>query len=207
VAPSRIKERKYMQGTMKKQKCGYTWMRIGYADTKFSTAILIVSLSAIVFLAIWAFGELPNTKWRWGNFFVIYFTAAIMYTNFGVWLHEKLHCLAYRGTKPKNRTLIKFNRKSILFLNGYYRVKGPINYRTNRRALLAPIVLSIGLAVVGFIGNLILPKWWLPVLLSTAVAGMIDMTHDFYMYSIIRVIGEKGKYWDTGKYMEVVWKE
>lgn len=182
-------------------------MRIGYADTKFSTAILIVSLSAIIFLAIWAFGELPNTKWRWGNFLVIYFIAAIMYTNFGVWFHEQLHCLAHRDTKPENRTLIKFNRKNILFLNGYYKVKGSINYRINRRALLAPFVLSIGLAVVGLIGNLILPDWWLPVLLSMAVAGMIDMTHDFYMYSIIRAIGEKGKYWDTGKYMEVVWKE
>lgn len=182
-------------------------MRIGYADTKFSTAILMVSLSAIIFLAIWTFGELPNTKWRLGNFLVIYFIAAIIYTNFGVWLHEQLHCLAYRGTKPENRTLIKFNRKGILILNGYYRVKGSINYRIIRRALLAPFVLSIGLAVVGLIGNLILPNWWLPVLLSMAVAGMIDMTHDFYMYSIIRVIGEKGKYWDTGKHMEVVWKD
>ena len=182
-------------------------MRIGYADTKFSAVILIASLSTIMFLAIWAFRELPNTKWRWGNFLAIYFIATIIYTNFGVWLHEHLHCLAYRNAKPENRTLITFNRKNILFLNGYYRVKGSIIYQINRRALLAPFILSIGLAVVGFIGNLILPNWWLPVLLTMAVAGIIDMTHDFYMYSKIRVIGEKGRYWDTGKYMEVVWKE
>ena len=86
-------------------------------------------------------------------------------------------------------------------------VIGPINYRINRRALLAPFGLSIGLAVVGLLGNLILPNWWLPVLLTMAMAGIIDMTHDFYMYSKIRVIGEKGRYWDTGKYIEVVWKE
>ncbi|MBN1302994.1 MAG: DUF3267 domain-containing protein [Anaerolineales bacterium] len=196
-----------MQGTLQKQKCGYRWMRIGYADTKFSTVILIISLSTIIFLATWAFRELPNTKWRWGNFLAIYFFATIIYTNFGVWLHEQLHCLAYRGAKPENRTLIYFNRKYILFLNGYYRVIGPINYRNNRRALLAPFGLSIGLAVVGLVGNFFLPNWWLPVLLTMAMAGIIDMTHDFYMYSKIRVIGKKGRYWDTGKYMEVVWKE
>jgi hypothetical protein len=92
-------------------------------------------------------------------------------------------------------------------LNGHYTVKGPITYRTNQRALLAPLTLPIGLSAIGLMGNLFLPGWWLPVLLTMGVAGLIDMIHDFYMYSKIRVIGEKGKYWGTGKYLEVVWKE
>ena len=196
-----------MQGTLQRQRCGYKWMRIGYADTKFSLVILIGSLSIIILLAIWAFREMPDTKWRLSNFLSIYFIAAIIYTNIGVWLHEQLHCLAFRGTISEDRTHINFSRKYILFLNGHYRVKGAIDYRTNRRALLAPFVLSIGLTALGFLGNLILPSWWLPILLTMAVAGVIDMTHDFYMYSQIRVVGKKGKYWDKGKYMEVVWKE
>lgn len=144
--------------------------------------------------------------YKWILLFV-YFIAAIIYTNLGVWLHEQLHCLAFRGTTPERRTHINFSRKYILFLNGHCRVKGAIDYRTNRRALLAPFVLSVALAAIGFFGNLILSGWWFPILLSMAVTGLIDMTHDFYMYSQIRVVGEKGKYWDTGKYMEVVWKE
>jgi hypothetical protein len=39
------------------------------------------------------------------------------------------------------------------------------------------------------------------------VAGVLDMIHDFYWYSQIRFIGEKGKYWDNGRELEVVWKE
>jgi drug/metabolite transporter (DMT)-like permease len=183
------------------------WMRIGYADTKFSTTILMISISVMFFLAIWAFREMTNTEWQMVNFLSIYFIAAIIYTNIGVWLHEQLHCLAFWGTAPENRTHISFSRKYILFLNGHYRVKGAIDYRINRRALLAPVVLSVSLTVVGFLGNPVLPSWWLPILLTMAVAGLIDMTQDFYMYSQIRVIGEKGKYWDTGKYLEVVWKE
>lgn len=196
-----------MQGTVQRQRSGYKWMRIGYANTKFSMAILLDSLCIMILLAIWAFREMPETKWRLGNFLLVYFIAALIYTNLGVWLHEQLHCLALRGNPPEHRTHINFSRKYILFLNGHYRVKGAIDYCTNRRALLAPFVLSVALVAIGFFGNLILPGWWFPILLSMAVAGLIDMTHDFYMYSQIRVVGKKGKYWDTGKYMEVVWKE
>ena len=84
---------------------------------------------------------------------------------------------------------------------------GSINYRTMIRALLAPSIQSIGLLVVGLIGNLALPGWWLPVLMTLAMAGIIDMTNDLYMYMKIRSIGNKGKYWDTGKELEVVWKD
>lgn len=196
-----------MQGTLQRQKGGYKWMRIGYADTRFSFAILTGSLTIIILLAFWAFREMPDTEWRLVNFLSIYFVAAITYMNIGVWLHEQLHCLAFRGTMPENRTHISYIRKYILFLSGHYRVRGAIDYQTNRNALLAPFVLSVVLSALGFLGNLVLPGWWLPILLTMAVAGIIDMTHDFYMFSQIRVVGEKGKYWDIGKYMEVVWKD
>ena len=184
-----------MQGTLQKQKCGYQWMRIGYADTKFSTTILITAISVMFLLAIWAYREMPDTRWRWGNFTAIYLIATLLYMNIGVWLHEQLHCLAFRGTNTTNRTQINFSRKYILFLNGHYIVKGSINYRTNKRALLAPFALPIGLSVIGLIGSLFLPGWWLPVLLTLGVAGIIDMIHDLFMYTKIRVIGKKGKYW------------
>ena len=98
-------------------------------------------------------------------------------------------------------------RKYILMLSGYYRVIGAINYRVMRRALLAPLILSVSLLVIGYLGSYVLPGWWLPLLITLAVVGLIDMTHDFYMYLQIRFIGEKGKYWDTGKELEVAWKE
>lgn len=194
-----------MQGTIQKQKFGYKWMRIGYAETRFSNIVIFVSLATMFFLATWVYNEIPKTNWRLINFLAIYLIAALLYTNLGVWLHEKLHCLAYQGTA--HETHIVFQRKYFLFLNGHYRVRGAINYRNMRRALLAPFFLSIGLMVVGLIGNLALPGWWLPILLSLAVAGIIDMTHDLYMYMKIRSIGNKGKYWDTGKELEVVWKD
>jgi hypothetical protein len=195
-----------MQGTMQKQKCGYNWMRIGYADSRFTTVILLVSLSVMIYLSTWVYREIPNTKWQWVLLLIIYLAAAILYTNLGVWAHEQLHCLAFRGTTPKHRTQIVFGRKYGLFLNGHYRVRGAIEYQVMRRALLAPLILSVGLSVVGWLGSFVLPGWWLPMLLTLAMAGVIDMTHDFYMVVRIRVIGDKGKYWDNGKELEVVWK-
>ena len=197
----------FMQGTIEKRKCGYKWMRIGRADVKFSKTILAIALPAMILLAIWAYREIPDSKWRLGNFTAIYMITAFLYTNIGVWLHEQLHCLAFRGAIDTDRIQISFNRKHILFLNGHYTVRGSITYGTNRRALLAPIGLPIGLSAVGLLGYLFLPGWWLPVSLTMAVAGLIDMTHDFYMLSKIRSIGEKGKYWDRGHYLEAVWKE
>jgi len=180
-------------------------MRIGYADTGFSNIVLFVSLATMFFLAIWVYNEIPKTNWRLINFLAIYLIAAPLYTNLGVWLHEKLHCLAYQGTG--HETHIVFQRKIFLFLTGHYRVRGAVNCRNMSRALLAPFFQSIGLVVVGLIGNLGLPGWWLPISLSLAAAGIIDMTHDLYMCLKIRSIGNKGKYWDTGKELEVVWKD
>ena len=196
-----------MQGTFQKEKCGYKWMRIGHADTKFSTVLFTVSLSIIIFLAIWVYRELPNTKWCLVHFLAVYLVAAILYGNLGVWFHEQLHCLAFRGTVHENQAQIIFERKYVLALSGHYRVRGGISYRIMKRTLLAPINLSIGLLIIGWLGSLILPGWWFPILLTMAVASVMDMVHDFYMYSQIRLIGEKGKYWDKGHEIEVVWKD
>jgi hypothetical protein len=196
-----------MQGTFQKEKCGYKWMRIGHADARFTNVIVFVSLSAIIFLALWVYWETPKTEWHWVNFLAIYLVAAILYLNLGVWFHEQLHCLAFWGTAHEKQTRIIFERKYVLALSGHYRVRGAISYRIMRRALLAPINLSISLLIIGWLGSLILPGWWFPILLTMAVAGVIDMTHDFYMYSQIRLIGEKGKYWDKGTEIEVVWKD
>jgi hypothetical protein len=181
-------------------------MRIGYAAPRFSLAIRIGSLSIIAILAIWAYAAMPDTRWRLANFVSVCCLVVIAYANIGVWLHEHLHCLAYRGTGPKERTHIEFRRRYVLFLNGHYRVSGPIDYRTKRRALLAPSLFAVAAIAVGFAGAPFLPAWWLPILLAVAVAGMLDMTHDLYMYSQIRAIGGRGRYWDMGKYIEAVWR-
>jgi hypothetical protein len=182
-------------------------MRIGYADRRFSSVFLLVTLSIVFLLAIGVYRELPATGWRLGYFLAVYLVAGLLYANLGVWFHEQLHCLAFRGTTHQSQTRITFQRKYILGLSGYYQVRGGISYRIMKRVLLAPILLSLSLAIIGWAGSLILPGWWFPLLLSIAVLGILDMIHDFYMVSRIRSIGEKGKYWDRGPVIEVVWKE
>ena len=103
-----------MQGTLQKQKCGYRWMRIGYADSGFSNVFILIASLILIYLAFWVYFELPDSKWRLINFLVLYFIAAVLYGNLGVWLHEQLHCLAYRGSPNENRTQIFFTRKYLL---------------------------------------------------------------------------------------------
>lgn len=193
-----------MQGVLLKQKCGYKWMRIGYADSRFSTTLLTLALSLFILLAIWTFKEIPKTEWRWLHFLTINVIGLLVYTNLCVWLHEQFHCLAYKSTP--HAVLIFYERKYLLFLRGHYRVKGGINYTIMTRALLGPLLLSVSLIGFGLLGHLFLPSWWLPYLMIMALFSLIDMMHDFYMYSQIRAIGNQGKYWDRGKYLELVWK-
>jgi hypothetical protein len=195
-----------MQGTLRKQKCGYRWMRIGFASTRFTLALMLVSLSAVITLALWVYREIPSTAWRLVYFLGLYFAAALVYANLGVWLHEQLHCLAFRGTVHEKRTRIRYTRKYLLVLSGHYRLSGALDYRLMQRALLGPLILVVSLAVVGWLGSFILPGWWLPILLTLAVAGVLDMTHDLYWVAQISLIGEKGKYWDFGRQLDVVWK-
>jgi hypothetical protein len=72
--------------------------------------------------------------------------------------------------------------------------------------LLGPLGLVIGWLIVGWLGSFILPGWWFPLLATLAVVSALDMVHDFYWLLQVREIGEKGKYWDTGRELEVVWK-
>jgi len=197
----------HVQGTLRKQKCGYQWMRVGHAAARFTIVIMLVSLAAMIVLALWVYREIPETEWHLIYFLAVYFVAALVYANLGVWLHEQLHCLAFRGTVHEKRTHIVYERKYLLALSGHYRVTGAIDYRILVRALLDPLILVVSLLVVGWLGSFMLPGWWLPLLVTMAVAGVLDMTHDFYWVSQIRLIGEKGKYWDTGRELEVVWKE
>jgi hypothetical protein len=194
-----------MRGTVREQEGSINRMRVGYADRQFSLAILLISLVGMLFLAWWVYREMPITGWRVANFLIVYLVAVILYANLGVWIHEQLHCLAFRGTLLEKQTRITFTRKYILALSGHYQVSGAIDYRTLKRALLAPLGLVSGLVMVGFIGSLFLPAWWLPLLLSMALAGILDMTHDLYWISQIRRVGDKGRYWDNGHELLVVW--
>ena len=172
----------------------------------FSTAIMLVSFSAMICLAFRVYNQLPKTELRLVYFFALYLVAAALYINIGVWIHEQLHCLAFQGPNYEKRVQIVYKRKYILILNGHYRVIGAIDYQVMRRALLGPLILVAGFLVVGWLGSFILPGWWFPILGTLAVASALDMTHDFYWLSQIRRIGRKGKYWDNGHEMEVVWK-
>jgi hypothetical protein len=196
-----------MRGTIREHEDGINRMRVGYADSKFSMLILFVSLIGMLFLAWWVYREIPATGWRVVNFLLAYLVAVILYANLGVWIHEQLHCLAFRGTPLENQTQITFTRKYILALSGHYIVSGEIDYQTLRRALLAPFGLVVGLVSVGFIGSVFLPGWWLPLLLSMALAGILDMTHDLYWVSQIHPVGDKGSYWDNGHELLVAWKD
>ena len=67
--------------------------------------------------------------------------------------------------------------------------------------------MSSGWLILGWLGSYILPGWWLPLLATLAVISAWDMVHDVYWLLQIRGIGAKGKYWDNGHELYVVWKE
>lgn len=195
-----------MQGTVFKQKKGYKYLRVGRADNKFLAAMIPIPIIVILYLAILIYREIPASNWRLAYFLIIYTVAALLYLNLGVWLHEQLHCLPFRNSLYAERMHIVYERKNLLVLSGYYRVSGAIDYRTMRRALSSPILLPVGLLVIAWLGSLVLTRWWFAIMASLAMAAVLDMTHDIFMLMQIRSIGNKGKYWDKGHYLEVVWK-
>ena len=195
-----------MQGTELKLKCGYNWMRIGHADPWFSAVFILAAAIVVVCLGYWAFQEIRTTGHQLASLFAIYAVAAVFYMNVGVWLHEQLHCLAYRGSVPRRQIRVCFERRYILALSGHYRVNAPITYQVQKRALLAPLILCGVFAILGGLGSLILPGWWLPVLLAMAVASLVDMLHDIYMVLKMHPIGDEGRYWDKGSELHVVWE-
>ncbi|MGE5774583.1 MAG: hypothetical protein ACM33V_00090 [Chloroflexota bacterium] len=195
-----------MHGTLRKQLYGYQWMRVGSADPKFSRAFVLVSLFAVACLAVWVYIQLPQTALRPVYFLVLYLVAAALYLNLGVWIHEQLHGLPYRQRGHEGRLQIVYQRKYILALHGYCRAFGAIDYLVLRRSLLGPLGLVIGWLAVGWLGSFILPGWWFPLLATLAVVSALDMVHDFYWFSQTQQVGEKGRYWDNGHELEVVWK-
>ena len=194
-----------MEGTLQNQRGEYQWMRIGFAPARWAGVVKLAAAFSLILLGIWLYLEIPATRWRWPTLLGVYLVAAIVYLNLGVWLHEQLHGLGFSG-RPARRAHITYERKHLLILGGYFRVEGSLSYKAAGSTLLGPLWLSIGLLVVGCLGSFVLPGWWLPLVLSLVAASLLDMIHDLYMYSHIRAIGEKGKYWDRGHVMEAVWK-
>ncbi len=195
-----------MQGTVQKERDGYHWMRIGFAPPRFACSARLATLLALIVLGIWFYVELPKTVWRPAIFVGSYFASAILYLNLGVWLHEQLHGLGFRGRGHAKPAHITYERKHLLILGGFYEVHGGVSYRVASSALLGPLWLTIGLLLLACLG-LLLPGWWLPLMLSFVTVSLLDMVHDLYMYSQIQSTGSKGKYWDRGKVMEAVWKD
>ncbi len=197
-----------MQGTKQQHRLGYDWMRVGFATPRFKAAALVVFVAIVLALAFWTYVTLPEADWRWrvAHFAGLYFAAALVYVNLGVWVHEQLHCLPFRTRAYRERTHIHYVRKYLVALHGWYRVTGPIGYRTLRRALLGPMILVVGWVVLAWVANLLLPAWSVPLLLTLAAMSLMDMIHDLYWLVQTRSVGELGKYWDNGHELEVVWK-
>jgi len=195
-----------MQGTLRKHRFGYEWMRVGFAGARFRVAAFVLFLSVVILLAFWTYVEMPPAPLRLVYFVLLYFAAVLVYLNLGVWVHEQLHCLPYRAPAYRQRTQIVYTRRYLLTLSGYYCVTGPIDYRIVRRALMGPIILVLGWLMLALLASMLLPGWWLPMLLMLAAISLMDMLHDLYWLWQIRPIREKGKYWDNGSELEVVWK-
>jgi hypothetical protein len=195
------------KGIVEEEMEGNKLIRIGGADRKVTRIFIYVAVPLLLLLAVWVFREISPSPWRPLIFLAIYVGAMLFYGNGGVWLHEQLHMLGFRGTVNEQNTEIFYNRKFLLGLKGHYSVTGDIAYSVMQRALLMPLVLAASFVVVGLVGRLFLPGWWLPILLSLAILSVFDMIHDIYMVSKIRKIGDRGTYQDKGHYLEVTIKD
>lgn len=196
-----------MQGIVEEQLEGYKRIRIGTADRKVTRIFFAVAVPLLLLLAVWVYREISPSAWRSVIFLAIYAGAMLFYGNAGVWLHEQLHVMGFRGTVNENNTQIYYNRKFLLALKGHYSVSGDIAYSIIQRALLMPIILAASFVLIGVLGSFILPGWWLPIFLSLAIMAVFDMIHDFYMVSQIRKIGDCGSFQDRGNYIEVIVEE
>jgi|GEM_PF-1218734 len=191
------------KGIVEQKQEGHTVIRIGGADQKVTRIFLAVMVPLLLLLAVWVYREIPRSPWRVAVFACIYVGALLLYGNVGVWVHEQLHVLGFRGTVNEKNAQIFYARKFVLGLKGHYSVTGDIAYRVMQRALLMPLVLAVSFVGIGLVGSFFLPGWWLPIVLSLAVWSVFDMIHDLYMVSQIRRIGERGTYQDKGHYLEV----
>jgi hypothetical protein len=182
-------------------------IHIGKADKKTIVIFYTIAIPILFLLSIWIFQSISPSNWKFIKFLLIYILAALFYVNIGVWIHEQLHCLGFRGTPNETNTSITYERKFVLLLTGYYSVEGVIKYDVLQRALLMPLWLVVGFVLLGLLGVFILPAWWLPAMLTLALVSLFDMIHDVYMVSQMRKIGKKGVYKDHGHYLEVILKE
>ena len=194
-------------GIIEQDQEDHKLIRIGGADQEVTRIFLAVAVPLLLLLAVWIYREISPSAWRPVIFVAIYAGALLFYGNAGVWMHEQLHVLGFMRTVNEKNTQIFYSRKFILGLKGHYSVTGDIAYRVMQRALLMPLALAAGFVMVGLVGSLILPGWWLPISLSLAVLSIFDMIHDIYMVSQIRRIGDKGIYRDKGHYLEVTIKD
>jgi hypothetical protein len=195
-----------MQGNQEDRQPGCKHIRIGFADRRFTRIFILAAVTLLLLLAVWTYRAIPPSAWRPAVFVAMYAVALLFYANVGVWLHEQLHVLGFRGTVNEKNTQIFYSRKFLLVLKGHYSVTGEIEYHVIRRALLMPLVLAGDFVLTGLLGALFLPGWWLPVCLSLAVVAVFDMIHDLYMVSQIRKIGDRGIYQDRGHHLEVIVK-
>jgi len=196
-----------MKGMEIRNRGVYRWARIGSADGQFTFIILSFSIILIIGLTYIMFQSLPENEWRIITLFIIYGLIGVIYMNLGVWLHEQLHYFSFWGLHKKHQVKITYFRKYILVLGGHYSVLGPMTNKVMKRVLLCPLVLVIFCILIGYIGSFFLPIWWLPLLLTLAVIGLVDMTTDIYWYMKIQNISDKAKYWDKGRELHIVWKE
>ena len=195
------------KGIVEKSHEGQKLIRIGGADQKVTRIFLAVAVPLLLVLAVLIYRKISPSPWRVGIFIAIYVSALLFYGNAGVWLHEQLHVLGFRDTVNEKNAQIFYSRIFLLGLKGHYSVTGIIAFHIIQRALLMPLVLAASFIVIGFLGSIFLPGWWLPICLSLAVVSVLDMIHDIYMVTQIRRIGDKGIYQDTGNYIEVMIRE
>lgn len=196
-----------MQGTQIRKRNGYCRMQIGLADRIFTFRISLMAIILLIYFAYWFYQTIPDNRWRIGILLTSYLTIVLVYMNLGVWLHEQLHYLGLKGIAKKHNAKIVYIRKHILLLSGYYTVIGSLKYRTMAQALLGPILFVLFSIIMGIVGSWFLPNWWLPLMMTMSVIGIMDMTTDLYWSTKIRKIGTKGKYWDRGRELHIVWKE
>ena len=182
-------------------------MQIGSADRVFTFTFSSVALIFLMYFAYRFYQAIPDTRWRIEILLASYLAIALVYMNLGVWLHEQLHFWGFKGMEKKRNANIVYIRKHLLLLSGYYHVTGSLKYRTMVQALLGPILLALFSIVIGVVGSWYLPDGWLPLMMTISVMGMVDMITDLYWYTKIRKIGTKGKYWDRGRELNIVWKE
>ena len=177
------------------------------ANNGFNLLLLTFLILCLIIFIIMLYHSISESNWRIGIIIILFIAITLTYLNVGVWLHEQLHYWGLRNLDKNHKAKIVYCRRNILILSGYYRVIGCLDYNRIVQSLLGPIYIPLATIIIGVIGNILLPAWWLPVMMIISIFGLYDMKTDLFWYFQIRNINTKGKYWDKGKELHVVWKE